>query len=461
MNVGYSKVKITPDIGVVMGGHPGEKKAQSVLTELYARSMAIDDGETLVVFSSADVLFVGDESVARIKKAVREKTGLCPDNIFISATHTHSGPLTTGLFGKASQGGYVAVLEERIAKSITDAVNSLSSAKLYYFSDFVENMAFCARFVMRGGRIETHPFKDDRQIICPEGVPDKQLNVLFSCDDGGRIMGMLLNFAQHPQIMERESTAISADFPAYTERYIQSVLGADIPVLFVNGPCGDVCPVNAQDKESCEVGAGWCEKYGFALGKAVIKGLSEKKEITGKIKIKTASVALRLRRVDRAKIKNAKAFLKAAEGKSFPEPKVSNYGVEGGSGQAVSLERYLSLDCWKVQEYADILYLERQRKISKKQTIGISAVRLGGLGIVALPFEVFAKVGLDIKERSGFDKTAIFELTNGNAGYLPTPGAFERSGGYETLTLYSSRFEKKSADIVVKKAVELLNEVME
>lgn len=459
MNVGFSKIKITPELGVLMGGHPGEKRAQSILTDLYAKSMAISDGMTTIVFACADVLFVGEESVEKIKGLVAQSITFPSLHLFVSATHTHSGPLTTGLFGRSSQESYVGLLEERLAESILAAISSMTSSSLYHTADFVTDMAFCARFIMNGGRIETHPFKDDEAIICPEGIPDKQFNTLIAYDEKNVIKGVLINFAQHPQIMERENTAISADFPSYLEKHIQSSLGRDVPVLFVNGPCGDVCPVDAQNKMNSEVGSEWCEKFGKRLGEAVLQSLPSKIEVSGKIEVRIQKINLPLRRINRKTIRQAKYFIKRNENRNFIEPKVSNYGIESSSADTVSLEKYLSLDCWKNQEYKDILHLTTQRKLSKKQNVEISVIELGRFAIVTLPFEAFAAIGLEIKSQSEFARTAIFELTNGNAGYLPTAEAFKRKGGYETLTLYSSRFSQKAGKIVIKKIVEQLNSI--
>jgi hypothetical protein len=64
-------------------------------------------------------------------------------------------------------------------------------------------------------------------------------------------------------------------------------------------------------------------------------------------------------------------------------------------------------------------------------SIMLQAIRIGDLVIAAIPFEVFAEIGLELKERSPFDHTFTIELANGSYGYLPTPGQHEL-GGYET-----------------------------
>ena len=61
----------------------------------------------------------------------------------------------------------------------------------------------------------------------------------------------------------------------------------------------------------------------------------------------------------------------------------------------------------------------------------VQAVRIGSLGIVAIPCEVFTEIGLELKAKSPLQPTFTIELANGANGYLPTPRQHEW-GGYET-----------------------------
>ncbi len=63
--------------------------------------------------------------------------------------------------------------------------------------------------------------------------------------------------------------------------------------------------------------------------------------------------------------------------------------------------------------------------------VPLQALRIGDLGIAAIPFETFAETGLELKDRSPFAHSFTIELANGSFGYLPTPEQ-HRLGGYET-----------------------------
>ena len=80
-------------------------------------------------------------------------------------------------------------------------------------------------------------------------------------------------------------------------------------------------------------------------------------------------------------------------------------------------------------------------------SIPLQFVRLGGLGIAAIPFEVFTETGLEIKAKSPFPDTFTIELANGGYGYLPTPEQHEL-GGYETW-LGTNRVEREASRKIV------------
>ena len=67
----------------------------------------------------------------------------------------------------------------------------------------------------------------------------------------------------------------------------------------------------------------------------------------------------------------------------------------------------------------------------KEVPVIIQAMRIGDVGIAAIPCEVFVEIGLAIKQKSPFKPTFTIELANGYNGYLPTPEQ-HKLGGYET-----------------------------
>lgn len=458
MKAGFSKKIITPQLGTMMAGHPGTKYAKRIRDDLFVRAAAINDNIKTVVFASLDVLFVEIESVNHIREVVSSKTDIKYEDIFISATHTHSGPMTTGLFGKEQESEYIRYLHSRTIDSVIEAVNNLSPVKMGFGKTEVNDFAFNARFLMANGRVETHPFKYDKTIVGPEGPVDDELSFIYFYDEADNLKGGIINYANHPQILERQNSSISADFPGEIEKNILKEQNKEAVILFVNGTCGDICPVNALDSSRQEIGETWLTYMGAELAKKALEIAEKKSEVSGRhISRINGDVELSIRDISDEMVSRASEFLKLHD----EEDKllVSNYGVEAEGTEYLSLEEYLHTNEWLVQQYTDLLTLDKMRTKNSTEKISITALELCGIGIVMLPFEVFAELGLAIKEKSPYNSTIIAELTNGSYGYIPTEKAFRREGGYETITLCSSRFKEESGEIIVEKAVELLSEL--
>ena len=63
--------------------------------------------------------------------------------------------------------------------------------------------------------------------------------------------------------------------------------------------------------------------------------------------------------------------------------------------------------------------------------------------MTAIPCEVFAEIGLELKQRSPLKPTFNTSLANGHYGYLPTPQQHQY-GGYETW-MGTNRLEKNAS----------------
>ena len=66
------------------------------------------------------------------------------------------------------------------------------------------------------------------------------------------------------------------------------------------------------------------------------------------------------------------------------------------------------------------LWVRMREQQDVPDKVEVMAVRLGSVGIVALPGEVFCETGMAIKRASPAEHTIVIELANDAAGYLPT-----------------------------------------
>jgi hypothetical protein len=88
----------------------------------------------------------------------------------------------------------------------------------------------------------------------------------------------------------------------------------------------------------------------------------------------------------------------------------------------------------------------------------LQALRVGDVGIAAVPCEVFVEIGLRIKAESPLKPAFTIELANGYNGYLPTAEQ-HALGGYETWRARSSYLEVNAAQTIGDTVLKLLGEV--
>ena len=133
---GAAKFDITPPLNVPLGGysarHPKENKG--VIDKVYVRVISISNGSNTVSIVSPEILLPLPELV----NAVLEKTHLKREQIYFTATHTHSGPggFAHGFIAEQNLGSfsknYFAILSNAIAQAINTSRHSMQPAVLNY-----------------------------------------------------------------------------------------------------------------------------------------------------------------------------------------------------------------------------------------------------------------------------------------------------------------------------------------
>ena len=88
-------------------------------------------------------------------------------------------------------------------------------------------------------------------------------------------------------------------------------------------------------------------------------------------------------------------------------------------------------------------------------TLPLHAVRIGDVGILTQPCELYCQFGLDIKRRSPAPITVIFGAADGYGGYCPTLGSI-MGGGYSGRALNCCRLIPEAGDRIVDSASALL-----
>ncbi|MBX6312191.1 MAG: LamG domain-containing protein [Isosphaeraceae bacterium] len=436
---GAAAVEISPPkLPVIINGGFLEKQAQVIRDPLHARSLVLDDGTTRLAITIVDSCMVPRELADRAKQIAHERTGIPIERMLIAATHTHSAPSAMGALGSRPDPDYVAFLPARIAEAIAQAAARLAPAEVGWavVDDFEHT--HCRRWIRRPDRLLADPFGDrtvranmhpghqNPDVIGPSGPVDPGLSVLALRRPDGRPLALLANYAMH----YFGAPPVSADYFGRFATRIAQLLGAEggdppFVALMSQGTSGDQQWMDyGRPRDPITIDA-----YADAVAQ---RALDAYRSITYRPRASLAMAETRLklrRRVpDERRLAWARPIV-AAMGDRVPKDQVEVYAREA-------------------------LYLHEE----PERELKLQAIRIGELGIAAIPNEVYALTGLKLKARSPLVPTFVIELANGSEGYIPPPEQ-HALGGYTTWPARTAGLEVQAEPKIVEAVLGLLEAV--
>ncbi len=205
---GVAARAITPDPEtqrVYLAGFQPNRVATVVHDDLWVRALALSDGETTVALAALDLIGFFRDDVHLVLEALSRR-GVSLDGVVIASTHTHSGPDTLGLWGPDRETSgvdpeYLAWVRTQIADALAEAVANLRPVHLRAATCPAPGLAKNAR---------------DPDIL------DEELSILRVEDAQGRAVATVTNFPCHPEVLWRDSTAITSDFPHFLRARIEA-----------------------------------------------------------------------------------------------------------------------------------------------------------------------------------------------------------------------------------------------
>ncbi len=438
ISAGAYEIDITPPLGVDLAGYFNVRKADSILDNLYAKSVVLKDKDTEVAITSCDLCVIPREIVLAIRGLASQWSGIPEENIMISATHTHTGPVTTGLLAGEIDSTYIEILVKKIASSIAMAKKNLKEANVKVGKGEEQNLVFNRRYVMKDGSVKTNPGKLNPDIIRPAGPVDPDILVILLEDDIKNPIALLINYANHVDTIG--GTGISADYPGILSRTLKRFLG-DIPVLFLTGAEGDINHINVMDSNP-QAGYEEAKRIGITLAGEVLKILVKLSLINGRLGIKSSFLNVPVRKPDQVEIDNAKKLLE--ETVEISPGELTAFDLAKGS---LDVERVYA------QEVIALSQLDRDF-----EELELQAISLGEVVFLGVPGEPFAEIGLAIKRESPFTYTGIVSLASGYSGYIPTEKAFNE-GGYEIRLARSSKLDRATEKTIIREGITLINSI--
>ena len=294
------KQDITPKNPVYMAGYGMNRKSLDAHDPLMARCLVLESGKTRIAFVSCDLLGVPRYQIERIRAMVKSVT---PDHLYLSATHTHSGPDPLGQWGPDIQTSgvdqaWMASFREGVAHLVDATAANLRPAAVR-FAD------------------TTKVPRISKNIRVPR-ILDTELGVMQVVEAvGSKPIATFVNYACHPEIMNTHR--LTADFPHWLYDTVEGAGGG--VCLYLNGAQGGMVTADF-DESTTPKGENWAaaEAIGTSLGKRVLE-LLEGTQAVREVPISAA------RRVFEVPLDNPR-FKALVKLKIFPQAEMKGANLE-------------------------------------------------------------------------------------------------------------------------------------
>ena len=283
LSAAVTSIDVTPPIGTPLGGYGGGgrrlafpfdlfnkykyatlfKPSEGVRDPLRAKVMLLRANNKKLAFVSIDTVGITEEAYKEITKRLAP-FGYHPDDIFVSATHTHSGPgtLSNNFIWQVAimdifQKDILEIVLGGVVSAVLQAATALQPAQLLSYSFVADGIQ-----VNRRGKI---------------GHFDPQANVMVVRADSGEWLGGMTNLPVHGTAFSPKNLHFSADVPGSIERQMEYRFGMmnqsagfskPVTFLFVNGAEGDVAPKYGESDGVDLLGAEFADQAIRALGDA-------------------------------------------------------------------------------------------------------------------------------------------------------------------------------------------------
>ncbi len=447
LRAGAAAVDITPrEFPLNMPGGFSANMATNAHDPLHARALVLDDGTTKLAMVVVDNLGASPELIEEAKELATQRTKIPRERMLVASTHTHSAPSSNTKTGPAPAVAYRQVILNGIAEAIVRADAALRSASVGAAVHPLPDEVFNRRWFLKPGQMPLNPYGNLDTVKMnpgtspdvldrPAGPTDPAVTIISVQDARRRPLALFANYSLH-YVGGMPPAQVSSDYFGEFARVMPSRFRADMNfvAMLSNGTSGDInnipFGVNRPPREPFEQIRLVAAKTADAAWHAARK--IEVYQPNARLGMVQREVTLKYRRPTAEQLAAARkvvAVKDPAEKEKLPRL-AENYAR------------------------STIAAAERQEETL---TVKLQVVRIGDLGVCAIPFETFVEIGLELKQRSPFPLTMVIGLANGRHGYLPTPEQ-HKLGGYETW-LGTNIVQEDTSVILTKHLLEMLAEL--
>ncbi|MBE6596486.1 MAG: hypothetical protein E7641_02340 [Ruminococcaceae bacterium] len=436
MKAGFSRLEITPPLGVNLSGYFHYRAASEITTPLCVNTVAFsdDDGETAVIVS-LDILELMMKDTEVIRNLISEKTGIPKNNIVICCTHTHFGPDVSGVFFPVGD-AYVEIFTSKICDSVAIALSDMKSATAYTAKGMAEGISFIREYDLKDPSLGRVP-----ENMIPIGKPDETLGLIkFVREDASDIA--IVNFQTHPDVCGEYK--FNYDWPGYVREFLESALcdvadGKGVKAICINGAQGDVNHVDIFKK------LGGVE-HAKHMARVIVGGVLG--IYTYAEEIKTDKVFSGYKRI------MANTVIPSQEEVELTHRLAKIWG-KGTREERNAFNDYVKNNDDLI--FKSIATVNRNLVMEGRDPVlplDVCCIGIGDFALVTFPGEPYTEIGRRTKEASPFKMTMISCCANGSEAYFVTEN-FPNENPLESR----DRFERGTAEKLRDAAIELTEEL--
>lgn len=446
LRVGTAVTSITPDRPIALHGQMHTRIGATVDAPLEASAVALESREgdqslEQAIMISCDICYLPVEVVAQVRQQCHQ---LIPDfdvqKIFVSATHTHTGPVfTEDAYALPEEGvmrptEYTRFFVERVAEVAAKAWQGRQPGAVSWGLGHAV-VGQNRRAVYADGTAAMYGATDLDTFRGIEGYEDHAIETLFFWDQDQKLVAAALNFACTAQEVEGKST-VDSDFVHPVRVALRQRHGEQLAVLAWISAAGDQSPHLMFRKQAEE-------------RMRELRKLTRLEEIARRILI-GVDEALEGAEQD---IRTDVLLVHKVEVLKLPVRMVTEEELASAKAQVEALSKdpaQHTIMGW----HQKIIDRYATQTPDTTHEVEVHVLRLGDVAICTNPFELFLDFGIQMKARSKALQTFVIQLVHG-AGYVPTEKAV-RGGGYSAV-VQSNTVGHEGGQLLTDRTIELIN----
>ncbi|MBL8843097.1 MAG: neutral/alkaline non-lysosomal ceramidase N-terminal domain-containing protein [Planctomycetes bacterium] len=238
--VGAAKVDVTPRFPIRLCGYASrEKEATSAVQPLFARALAVGEGDDLALLLALDNTAVPQRMTDEVAVRLAERFGLQPERFTLSVTHTHAAPVLDGgidcMFGRpipADQWQRIEQYSRELVDRLEEAGAAAIAARAPALLSWSEGQVDFARNRRTAG-----------------GPVDRALPLLAVFREDGTLAATVQNYACHCTACDGSVNQHCGDWAGYASEGIEAAHGGAVALTVIgcgadanpaDGPSGDL-----------------------------------------------------------------------------------------------------------------------------------------------------------------------------------------------------------------------------